>query len=90
MADSTLPSRSIVNNDAFRETLLDFAKTRTLPAPQEPSLEWDAWNTAFADAFRAVIASVDHYCAVCVLEALLAAQANSESQEGYAGGHFRH
>jgi hypothetical protein len=79
MAVSSLSIQSIVNNDAFRETLLDFAKTRALLAPQEPSLEWDAWNAAFAEAFRAVIASVDHYCAVRVLEALLVAQVKHES-----------
>jgi hypothetical protein len=66
---------SIVHNHAFRETLLDFARTRARPAPPESAPEWEAWNKAFSEAFRAVIASVDHYCAVRVLDSLLAAQA---------------
>jgi hypothetical protein len=69
---------SIVHNHAFRETLLDFARTRALPPPSESAPEWEAWDAAFAASFQAVIASADHYCAVHVLKALLAAQAERE------------
>jgi hypothetical protein len=86
MADSSLSAQSIVGNHAFRETLLDFAKTHALPAPDEPRLEWNAWKTAFADAFRAVIASADHCCVVLLLEALLTARVTHGSQVTYECG----
>lgn len=86
MANSPLSNQSIAHNHAFRETLLDFAVTRAIPAPPEASPEWDAWNAALAESFKAVIASIDHYCAVRVLEALLAARAQHEEQSKAARG----
>jgi hypothetical protein len=72
MVDSTLFNRTVAHNDAFRETLFEFADTRRFPIPEEPSPAWRAWEAACSEAFTAVIASVDHYCAGRVLEILTA------------------
>lgn len=81
MANSPVSNQSIAHNHAFRETLMDFAVTRAIPAPPEESPEWDAWNAALAESFKAVTASIDHYCAVRVLDALLAARAWADESE---------
>jgi hypothetical protein len=82
MADSTLFNRTVAHNDAFRETLLAFEDTRSLPTPEEPSPAWRAWEAARSEAFMAVIASVDHYCAGRVLEVLTAVTQEIEQGRG--------
>lgn len=82
MADSTLFNRTVAHNDAFRETLLEFADTRRVPIPEEPSPAWCAWEAACSEAFMAVIASVDHYCAGRVLEVLIAVTQEIEQSRG--------
>lgn len=63
MAETSLFQQSIVHHDAFREALTEFERTRKLPAPDEARPAWRAWDAACVAAHRAVVASVDHYCA---------------------------
>lgn len=73
-ADLPFDEETVVHNDTFRAALLDFEQTRSLPPPEEGSAEWLAWDAACIKAYRVVVASVDHYCARRVLDALAEAR----------------
>lgn len=84
MAESTLFQQSIFHHDAFREAISNFEKTRKLPPPDEESPEWLAWDVACIEAYRAVVASIDHYCARRVHDVLKAVL--SEQNNGVSAG----
>jgi hypothetical protein len=70
---------TIMHSEAFREALNEFEDTRRLPVPDERSPAWNAWEAACIESWNAVVAVIDHYCAVRVLTVLT--ETEKEEQE---------